>query len=256
MRLETYNTAFYGNIAGGSYYSAKHVIARVLEFIPVSSMLDVGCGVGSWLKGYEDLTKSQNYTGVDGAYVNKKQLLIDPSHFVEYDLTKPLDLGKKFDMVMTMEVAEHIQEQYADTFVASLTRHSDKILFSAALPGQGGTYHVNEQFPEYWAKKFAAHDYVCVDCIRSSVWRNQEIETWYRQNALLFIHKDTLPNYPALKEFAEKTDINDLTRINPDIWLTKTGHLKSWRAFAKYKNYHLENFVKSFVKNLIGYKKK
>ena len=70
-----------------------------------------------------------------------------------------------------LEVAEHIPPECADIFVESLTWGlAPVIMFSAAVPGQGGTLHLNEQWPAYWASKFAQHGYVLIDCLRPQLW--------------------------------------------------------------------------------------
>jgi 2-polyprenyl-3-methyl-5-hydroxy-6-metoxy-1,4-benzoquinol methylase len=65
-------------------------------------------------------------------------------------LIQPLDLEKEFDLVVSLEVAEHLPASAADQFVNTLVKHGKKILFSAAIPGQGGQDHLNEQWPDYW----------------------------------------------------------------------------------------------------------
>lgn len=247
MAFETYNAAFYKSISNSSFSSAKHILAMVMKNCKVESILDVGCGVASWLKGYAELTGSDDYIGVDGAYVNEKQLLIPANKFRKVDLKQPLDLKRQFDLVISMEVAEHIEEPFADTFIDSLVCHSDKILFSAALPGQDGTYHVNEQFPEYWAEKFAKRGYVCIDFIRDEIWNDRSVEVWYRQNTLFFVKESNLALYPTLQALSKEKATSKLTRINPDLWVEKTSILKSWRYFLRYKSYHLSKVVKSLL---------
>ncbi len=247
MAFETYNAAFYKSITNTSYSSAKHILAMVMEKCQVASVLDVGCGVASWLKGYEQLTGKKDYIGADGSYVNEKQLLIPAEKFKKVDLKQPLDLQRQFDLVISMEVAEHIEEPYADIFIDSLVRHSDKILFSAALPGQDGTYHVNEQFPEYWAEKFLRRGYVCIDFIRDEIWNDRSVEVWYRQNTLFFVKEENLALYPKLEALRNEKSRVELTRINPDLWVEKTSILKSWKYFLRYKSYHFTNVVKSLL---------
>ena len=108
---------------------------------------------------------------------------------------------KPFELTQSFEVAEHLYAQYAPNFIKLLTSLSDIILFSAAIPYQGGVHHVNEQPPAYWAELFAQNDYVCIDCIRSQIWNNESISTWYSQNILLFVHtsKAHLFDFPTTK---------------------------------------------------------
>src|SRR5690606_34222821 len=103
------------------------------------------------------------------------------------DLTKKLELNKKYDMAISLEVAEHLPESAADTFVESLTSHASIILFSAAIPQQGGQYHVNEQWPNYWNEKFKKRGFQAFDILRSEFWNNEHVPWWYRQNMVFFV---------------------------------------------------------------------
>lgn len=140
------------------------------------SVLDVGCGTGEWLKVWRQLGVN-DVDGVDGW---------EETPFRQHDLRRPLDLSRRFDLVESVEVAEHLPESAAGTFVDSLTRHGEVVLFSAALPGQGGKGHMNEQPPTYWANHFAQRGYEVFDMLRWRVWDDPRVAGHYRQNLLLF----------------------------------------------------------------------
>ncbi|HET8538439.1 MAG TPA: methyltransferase domain-containing protein [Anaeromyxobacter sp.] len=165
--------------------SAAAFLERLdLGFSP-RSVLDVGCGRGVWLEAWRR-RGVEIAVGVDGAYVDPATLRIPRDAFVAADLSRPLDLGRRFDLVECLEVAEHLDPSAADTLVASLVRHGDVVLFSAATPGQGGEHHVNEQPLTYWIGKFAAAGLAALDYPRAAVRGVRAVEPWYRYNALLF----------------------------------------------------------------------
>jgi SAM-dependent methyltransferase len=147
-------------------------------------VLDVGCGVGGWVATW--LGSGADAIGVDGDYVPRDQLCIPDDRFISHDLSTPLDLGRRFDLVTCLEVAEHLPPEAAATIVDSLCRHADVIVFSAAIPGQGGTGHINERWPSFWAELFATHGYRPHDLLRSRLWWDTRCEWWYRQNVLVF----------------------------------------------------------------------
>src|SRR5262249_19580791 len=154
--------------------------------------VDVGCGTGPWLKAFMR-AGIPSVTGVDGSYVNPGQLRIPQSSFIAKDLTKPLNLDRKFDLCISMEVAEHLPPARAASFVADLVSLAPVVLFSAAVPEQGGTNHINEQWPEYWRDLFEKHEYRVIDCIRPKIWNDRRVDYFYRQNSLIFADKEHYP---------------------------------------------------------------
>ena len=154
MENNPYTNAFYENQKEESYLSAKTMLPFILGslIVPIRSVVDFGCGAGTWLKAAEQLGV-HDILGLDFGD-NSRQLMIRQDQFMRQDLTVPIHLGRKFDLVMSTEVAEHLSSDAAEDFIQSLCRHGDIVLFSAAIPGQGGTHHVNEQYPSYWINIF------------------------------------------------------------------------------------------------------
>ena len=201
---ELYNNSFYDEQSAGSYKSARILLPPVLGVLRPKSVLDVGCGVGTWLSvvsanGVDDIL------GQDGAYVDQSRLQIPQSRFCAVDLehdniaAAARLLAEKFDLTMSLEVAEHLPEVRAPSFVRELCQTSDAILFSAAIPGQGGTHHVNEQWPSYWCGLFSGAGFECFDVLRQQFWQAEECEWWYLQNIMLYCRNGS----PAHEKFAE-----------------------------------------------------
>lgn len=175
-----------------SRFAAQAVAVLLRRWFPVASVLDVGCAKGTWLSVWREEGVADIH-GVDGDYVGRDTLVIEADRFSAKDLSQSFDLSRCFDLVQSLEVAEHIPAGAADIFVDNLVRHSHGlILFSAAPPGQGGEFHINEQPYEYWRQKFAAHGYVACDCLRPHLASDQQISFWYRYNTLLYVKEDRL----------------------------------------------------------------
>ena len=202
----------------GALTSAKHIVPIVLELIHPKSVVDVGCGTGEFLYTFKEHGVG-DILGIDGEWVSRKKLRISEAFFLSADVEKPLKVDKKFDLVVSLEVAEHLRESSARTFVETLTRLGPVILFSAAIPFQGGTHHVNEQWPEYWVNFFQERGYLPIDCIRKKIWNNTEVSFWYAQNTLLFVEGEYLKTNKRLKDEFTKTSDLVLSLVHPKQYL-------------------------------------
>ena len=168
--------------------SPKEMVPMILKLIQPKSVVDFGCGIGTFIKCFQD-KGVEKVLGIDGSWVNQDLLkqYMNPEDFKETDLEKPITLDQKYDLVISLEVAEHLQENAADTFVQSLISAGDVILFSAAIPKQGGQNHINEQWLSYWEQKFKQQGFQLLDIVRPLIWDNPKIYWWYRQNTVIFI---------------------------------------------------------------------
>lgn len=191
-----YDEQFYSSSAADlGRTSAAAVAGMVHEIVRPSSMVDFGCGNGAWVKAFAELGVD-DHTGIDGPWVDREWLEFDAGRFQERDLAAGVSLDRTFDLAMSVEVAEHLPGASADRFVATLTEAAPVVLFSAAIPFQGGTGHVNEQWPAYWAAKFEDRGYVAVDALRPKIWERDDIAYYYRQNITFFVRRDVLGQYP------------------------------------------------------------
>lgn len=213
-----YSPTFYRTYRDESYRSAAVVAPLVMEMVGPRRVLDVGCGIGTWLAAFGE-SGAVEIRGVDGAYVDQSLLRIPPDRFTPLDLGKELAIdGAPFDLAVSLEVAEHLPQSRAASFVADITRHAPVVLFSAAIPFQGGDHHVNEQWLEYWVELYARNGYVAIDCIRPRVWDDERVAYYYAQNTLLYVHADRLPEYPRL--MFERNKYPDVPRscVHPRKW--------------------------------------
>lgn len=176
--------------------AADSISRLFLASIPVTSVLDVGCAQGVWLSAWTNAGVEEIF-GIDGEYVSTESLRIPPRFFQSADLSRPWNLSRRFDLVQSLEVAEHVPESAANQFIENLVAHSRGIiLFSAAPPGQGGEFHVNEKPYEYWRGKFHTFGYEPYDCIRPLIRTDATIPFWYRYNTILYVHRDRVASLP------------------------------------------------------------
>lgn len=197
----TYNRRFFDSIREGSQRSAAAVVPVLMKQFAPRTVIDVGCGEGWWGAAFRDAGCA--VTLMDGlpmlltAFDGDTSGLWDPvgcdleNEFFFYGGGKKHleKFGEHKDLALCLEVAEHLSPERAPTFVRDLCRLSDTVVFSAAVPGQGGTGHLNEQWPDYWADLFARHGYMGTGLLRWRLWNDERVQWWYRQNLLVFTRK-------------------------------------------------------------------
>ena len=194
--MYAYDNKFYETADRTAATSADGLIRHLTDTLSIRNVLDIGCGRGVWLAQW--LRRgATTVVGVDGPYIDRERLAIPQESFVPHDLATNLSLGQKFDLVQSLEVAEHINKSCSDTFIDNLVKHGSMILFSAAIPGQGGEHHINEQPLEFWRRKFAARKFEVFDYLRPLTRDDQSIYFCYRTNSLLFVHQSAINDLPA-----------------------------------------------------------
>jgi SAM-dependent methyltransferase len=213
-----YTEEFYDRHAETWRRSASVLIPMVCELVQPRSVLDVGCGTGTWAAVCAEHGVEEVF-GVDGDYVDRARLRIPRECFRAHDLREPLDLGRRFDLVISLEVGEHVPPDRAEVFVESLVRHADVLFFSAAIPFQGGRGHVNEQWPAWWAERFRKHGFEPIDCLRPRVWNDPRVKWWYSENAVLYATRPALEARPALARERERCPGDPLPLVHPEKYL-------------------------------------
>lgn len=196
--------------------NAQIIVPEILRFIKPRKVLDVGCNVGHFLKQFKKY--GAKIKGIDGSYVPLEDLLIPKKSFTIHDLKNPIDIKEKFDLVVCLEVAEHLPKGRGESFIKELTMLAPVIVFSAAIPGQGGTHHINEQWHSYWVRIFKKYEYIKVDCIRPLIWNMNELEKHYKQNMFFFVRQRLLNSYPELQEAYESTKFYPVDVVHPDMF--------------------------------------
>lgn len=210
-----YSAEFYRDLDQTSGPSAARVLPLLLSLLPVRSAVDVGCGDGSWLAALSALGVT-DIMGVEGPWISPRQLKIPTDKVRRMRLDQTIRVERRFDLALSLEVAEHLPSTRADSFVADLVALAPAVLFSAAIPGQGGHHHVNEQWPDYWAGLFARRGYAAIDCLRSSLWGDGNVAWWYRQNLILFCDEATRAMNPALAAATAPSPCDVKALVHPE----------------------------------------
>lgn len=234
-----YDKDFYGKLSAGMSRSAVIILGYIYSIYNPKSVIDIGCGHGAWLSAAESFGAT-TLRGFDGNWVKAEDLFSNNIDFVPVNLSDSLPIvNEKYDICISLEVAEHLPEGQAESFVDMLCQSSDTILFGAAIKYQGGTNHINEQWQTYWIKLFRSRGYECIDCIRGAIWNNTSVEWWYKQNTFLFIG----PNNTNISA-------NELKELEEPIF--DVAHPINYEN--KVQNYqNTINYYHSYYQNMINY---
>src|ERR1051326_1566775 len=211
-----YDATFYDKIRDDSLRSARLIVPRVLNCIRPHSVVDIGCGTGSWLRAFGE-HGIQDLFGVDSNHLPVEKLDIPASQFHIANLKNRFKLDREFDLALCLEVAEHLPEASAPFLIESLVGLAPLVLFSAAIPHQGGHGHLNEQWPQYWSELFNEHGYAACDCFRLELWDIDGVAFWYAQNLLLFARAEALEKYPALRVHIARSPV--LALVHPENYI-------------------------------------
>jgi len=218
--MSRYESYFYSNRYKWTAQAASAILDIILPRIPsVHSALDIGCGVGAWLSVLKKKGIS-TITGLDGVWVDEALLKIPSENFCRADLSEPIHWDRRYDLAISLEVAEHLPASRAFGFVEDLTRASDFIIFSAAIPFQGGYHHVNEQWQSYWVELFKGQGYEVRDWVRPRVWDDESIPVWYRENLFLFVAQNRVSELQSAPDGSKDTSL-PLDLVHPQMYLPK-----------------------------------
>ncbi len=226
MTASLYPADFYQHRRAHTAHAARRILSALPPVLPRRSVADIGCGTGTWLAAALEAGATSAF-GIEGDWVTPAMLDDASIVFAPQDLEQRVT-GPRVDLALSLEVGEHLSPGRADSFVADLVALAPAVLFSAAIPGQGGVGHLNEQWQSWWAERFAAHGHQAYDVIRPAIWTDDAIPAWYRQNVVLYLDSATaqalslIPTPPAL-----------LDRVHPAFWARANRELQYANALPE-----------------------
>lgn len=217
MRRFRYSPSWFRSFRESASQSAEVVVPILMRLAEPTSVVDMGCGLGAWLNQFR-IRGVDDVLGIDGEYVSRPDLLIEQTQFRPHDLRQPLQVDRRFDLCLCLEVAEHLPAASADALVDSLTQLAPIVCFSAAIPNQGGTHHINEQWPDYWVDRFAQRGYRYIDGLRRHLWNDSRVDYWYAQNAVLFATDEAISQHASLRDEFQRTPSTAMAMVHPHLF--------------------------------------
>jgi len=241
---------FNHNVGVYNDQSALEIVPILMDKFNPKSVIDIGCGIGNFLKIFSQYGVNE-ILGIDGDWVDKELLIqnIPEEKFKKIDLNTEFksfvkDYSYKYDLLISLEVAEHLAPATAQDFISCLCGLSDNIIFSAAIPFQGGENHVNEQWPSYWIELFKSNGFVCNNFMRPLIWNNTNIHWWYRQNMLYFKRNVELIDQPV------NADISLYNIVHPDLYLANAKWSSDFTIGKFALGYYFMIFKKIFLRKI------
>ncbi|MXV16708.1 methyltransferase domain-containing protein [Hufsiella ginkgonis] len=216
----------------------NEIVPLLNKYFNPSSVIDLGCGIGNFLSKFKELGVKK-VLGIDGAWSDNEMQMLQPEDLLLKNISDELHINDKFDLAMSLEVGEHLEGKYASKIINDLTGFSDLIVFSAAIPNQGGQDHVNEQWPDYWVKIFNTFGYDCYDLLRPILWSNPNVHYWYAQNMFIAVRSSNaaivdklLSDFPFLRD--KKNVVPSLVHpLQLQRTISETRHLHTFRKLVK-----------------------
>jgi len=254
MQAPLYDAGFYANRHANTVGAARIMLSEVFRLCPgIETVLDVGCGVGTWLSVAQELGAREVF-GLEGAWLKtaNAKLAIAPEAIRSCELTSAWELGRTYDLAISLEVAEHLPPSAAENFVAQLAAAAPRVLFSAAIPNQGGIGHLNERWPSYWAGLFAAQGMAPYDVIRPAVWTQEKVSHFYRQNTLLYLRPAIAASFPLLAGRPPEALLGLLDRVHPLQLQGKQGEVNEAKALLDSPVQCLKHHIRPWLRRLRG----
>lgn len=237
----TFDPGIYEVIRDGIQRSAKVVVPDLYDLFMPDSVIDVGGGEGWWGRAFWELgadvlvvdetIDELGWEHYDGRHTfwGRRVDLTDPP-LIQAHADADVDI-RRWDVALCLEVAEHIDEAHSSQLIDWLTDLAPIVVFSAAVPGQGGHGHVNEQWPAYWVEHFERCGFQVSGALRWRYWGNENVEPWYQQNLLVAANPNRIDpddwNHAGNVLFGEHAFDDPIAVVHP---VTFTHHVELGKA--------------------------
>jgi SAM-dependent methyltransferase len=227
MSSTKYDIRLLGEDSQGSLASARIFLAYLFKFWAPKSVIDFGCGLGTWLRACRELGV-ERLVGLDGDWVTEDRLIDRAIEFRPTNFQQGIVSTETFDLAISLEVVEHLPPDAADRFVQSLIKSAGAVVFSAAYLGQPGAGHINTRHHSYWAHKFISSGYLLFDLFRPEFWADNRIMPWYRQNTFLYVRANHPLNQALMASGHQaQRDARFVDCIHPWLYLWILEELRS-----------------------------
>jgi predicted RNA methylase len=187
-------------------YDYAAIAETIIKEYQPKRIIDFGCGTGDLARAFA--SRGVTVVAIDG-YSTPDFSAYSNIHFTKVDLNNVAATQKflkqfeaKFDLAISIEVAEHLNPDVSSSFIEWMTSMADVIVFSAAVPSQDGDGHINCRSRSDWYQFIKQHEYVIADTLRQHFTLNPRLGLWHKFNIVDYVQKDSV--------FAKKINLAEL----------------------------------------------
>jgi 2-polyprenyl-3-methyl-5-hydroxy-6-metoxy-1,4-benzoquinol methylase len=213
--MNKYSQEFYNSVSSRAVQSARITAGAIAGAIEPVSVVDIGSGQGVWLHTISEFVPTVKRAVALDIQSHKSPFfdaLLKSSidfKFVEANFENSSTLpDEQFDMAICLEVLEHLTPDTAVEVARDIGKKCSCLIFSAAILGQGGTGHINEQKFSYWMQLMRDQGFIALDIFRPALRKADDVPSYYKQNMMFFWHPQNS------KRNGVKIDLNALLSRN------------------------------------------
>lgn len=180
----TYDADFYESHTKYYEKGIPNFVSFLNENVEFESFADLGCGSGAFCAPFQ---ATKDVLGVDFSVGAEKFNYLDPKNYLSADLSKPLNLNRTYDLVMSLEVWEHLLPECEQGYLDNIFALKPKtLIISCAPPGQWGRHHYTPRTGEEVVKIVSSRGYSLNQGLTEKFRTIKKLAGFYKKNTHVF----------------------------------------------------------------------
>ena len=198
--INEYSDQFYESVTNRAEYSSRIIFSLLKNALHPKTFVDVGSGDGVWSLSALEHFESINHVEAWDLLAEKTYLDIAKKRFPSKNIiSKRIDFESSdygvemvYDLAVCLETFEHLSPSACEKLSLFFSSHTRILIFSGAVPGQGGTNHINEQPFKTWQRNLLDFGFFPLDFIRPNIQDKKNVPSYYKNNIVLWVNSKFL----------------------------------------------------------------